>query len=147
MADINVRTVYPDRFYASHDLSAAQPAPVTGWWDAWVMSDPGVMPPVADLVPLTADQWNDRLSGGWGVQGGALVAMTEEQLADAVPLAIRAGFALTAAQNVVWAEYGSLGDAVPGEWISYQKAVKAIVDGTDTTSTILPAAPVETSDV
>ncbi|MBO1359525.1 hypothetical protein J2D73_06900 [Acetobacter sacchari] len=147
MAEIDARTVYPNRSYASCDMSAAQPAPVTGWWAAWGMSDPAVAPPVADLVPLTADQWDGRLTGGWGVQGGALVAMTEEQLADAVPLAVRAGFALTAAQYVVWAEYGSLGDAAPGAWISYQKALKAIVDGTDTTSTILPTAPVETSDV
>ncbi|MBO1361541.1 hypothetical protein J2D73_17280 [Acetobacter sacchari] len=146
MAEIDVRTVYPNRFYASCDLLAAQPAPVTGWWDAWGMSDPAVAPPVADLVPLTADQWNGRLTGGWGVQGGALVAMTEEQLADAVPLAVRAGFALTAAQNVVWAEYGSLGDAVPGAWISYQKALKAIVDGSDTASTTLPASPAGGSD-
>ncbi|WP_264801928.1 hypothetical protein [Acetobacter nitrogenifigens] len=112
MAEIDVRTVYPNRFYASCDLLAAQPAPVTGWWDAWGMSDPGVAPPVADLVPP----------------------------------AIRAGFALTAAQNTVWAEYGSLGDAVPGAWISYQKALKAIVDGSDTASTTLPASPAGASD-
>lgn len=49
--------------------------------------------------------------------------------------------ALARAQQTVWAEFGALGDAVPAVWIAYQRALRAIVDGTDTASTDLPTAP------
>ena len=58
-----------------------------------------------------------------------------------IPLTTQAASALAQAQQTVWAEYGSLGQAVPAAWVTYQTALRAIVNGTDTTSTTLPAAP------
>ena len=62
----------------------------------------------------------------------ALLAPTLRQQATA---------ALSDAQAATWNNYGSLGQSVPASWISYQQALRAIVSGSDTTSTVLPLAP------
>ncbi|MFT8644546.1 tail fiber assembly protein [Gluconacetobacter sp.] len=59
----------------------------------------------------------------------------------AIPLVRLAQQALASARATLWADYGSLGAAVPAEWVTYQRALLAIVSGTDTTSTALPSAP------
>jgi hypothetical protein len=86
--------------YAQFDPSAAQPAPVLGWYDTGAFSYPN-LPPTADLVQLTSAQWTAHFANpnGWAVQGGALVAYTPPvaaptpaQLANT---ALGAGLAIT----------------------------------------------------
>ena len=61
--------------YAYFDATAPAPQPVIGWFDTDSRSYP-VMPPAAELLALTASQWQGRLAdpSGWAVQNGALVA-------------------------------------------------------------------------
>lgn len=58
-----------------------------------------------------------------------------------VSLATQAASALAAARTYVSNNYTMLNEATPAEWVTYLKALMAIEDGTDTTSTALPAAP------
>ena len=66
-----------------------------------------------------------------------------DYVAPVLPLATQAAMALSQAQQTVMAEYILMGTAVPTEWSTYQAALKAIIAGTDTTSTALPAQPTD----
>ena len=134
---MTIQDQYPAQYYAQYDHSAAQPAPVTGWFDVWNMSDPSSVLDAADLVALTEEQWLARTPTGLGVQDGKVVSYA----APAPTLAQQAKAALVQAQAATWAKFGSLGQTVTDAWITYQKALAAIADGSDTTSTTLPSAP------
>lgn len=138
--------LYPARYYAAYNTAAAQPTSVTGWYDTWMMISVANVPAATNLVPVSAADWADttgfRVPAGRGVQAGKIVDyVPPAPPAPPVPLATQAARALQAAATVTWADYGSLGLAVPQEWVAYQQALRAISTGTDTTSTALPAQP------
>ena len=56
-------------------------------------------------------------------------------------LQIQATNALSAARTYVSNNYTMLNEATPDEWVTYLKALMAITNGTDTTSTALPTQP------
>lgn len=56
-------------------------------------------------------------------------------------LTVQAASALSVARDYVNNNYIFLAETPPAEWVAYQKALIAIVNGTDTTSTVLPAQP------
>ncbi|MCI1437044.1 MAG: hypothetical protein LKI03_06265 [Acetobacter indonesiensis] len=56
-------------------------------------------------------------------------------------LAQQASAALSTARTYVGNTYTMLNEATPTEWVAYLKALMAIANGTDTTSTTLPSAP------
>lgn len=62
---------------AYYDHTAAQPAPVKGWYDTGALDYPN-LPNAADLLTLTPAQWQARLANpsGWAVQNGELIAYT-----------------------------------------------------------------------
>jgi hypothetical protein len=50
------------------------PSPVTGWWNTDRNNyDP---PPPEPTIELTEEEWEGRLTGGWAVSDGKLVAYT-----------------------------------------------------------------------
>ncbi|GAB6854157.1 hypothetical protein [Asaia astilbis] len=49
--------------------------------------------------------------------------------------------ALISARDYVYNNYGILNEPTPDAWVSYLKALMAIANGSDTTSTTLPQAP------
>jgi hypothetical protein len=70
-------------FYAQYDPTVTPVSPVIGWYDVQDESNPnglvyGVMPPTAQLLAVTQDQWEARLTNpsAWAVEAGALVAAT-----------------------------------------------------------------------
>ncbi|MBA5725491.1 DUF4376 domain-containing protein [Bombella favorum] len=70
---------YPDRYYAQYDPKGAQPAPVIAWWDMWGRSSLDGLPSLSDLLPMTADQWNQHISqpqASQAVQNGKIVPYT-----------------------------------------------------------------------
>lgn len=138
----NGALLYPDRYYAAYDTTAVQPTIVTGWYDTWGMTSVANVPPVSRLIAVSAADWDNsdfRVPIGRGVQSGAIIAYTPP--APPVPLKTQARNALVTAASTTWANFGSMGLAVPQAWVDYQTALKAIVTGTDTTSTELPAEP------
>lgn len=139
----NGALLYPARYYAAYDTAVAQPTIVTGWCDTWGMSSVTSVPAASALIAVSRQDWADtkkfRLSVGRGVQAGKIIDYTPP--APPVPLDEQATSALKAAASATWANYGAMGVAVPQAWIAYQKALKGIADGTDTTSTTLPAEP------
>lgn len=58
-----------------------------------------------------------------------------------IALATQAAAALVDARTYVLNNYYLLAETPPASWVAYQKALIAISNGTDTTSTELPKAP------
>ena len=58
-----------------------------------------------------------------------------------IALATQAATALVAARTYVLNNYYLLAETPPDSWVTYQKALRAIASGTDTTSTALPTEP------
>ena len=135
--------VYAARYYASYDTTAAQPTPVTGWYDTWGMSNVSNVPEAANMIPISESDWNNidtfRLPIGRGVLNGKIIDYTPPPVS--VPLKTQAKSALAIARQTVWDEYGSINEKTPDNWVTYLKALMAIANGTDTTSTELPTAP------
>ena len=78
---------------------------------------------------------------GWSYGAGAFTAPAITT--PALTLAQQAATALTAARTTVYNTYGILNEATPDAWVTYLKALMAIADGTDTTSTALPTQPTD----
>ncbi|WP_308721010.1 hypothetical protein [Komagataeibacter xylinus] len=138
MAD--VKTAYPARYYASYDATAAQPTPVTGWYDVWGMSSISNVPEASAMIALTEAQWDARLPTGQGVQAGAIVSYTPP--AVAVPLKTQAA----SAQAWIMQQASlaaAMGEVFTTDMKTYVTKITAIANGTDTTSTALPAQPTD----
>jgi hypothetical protein len=86
--------------YAQYNPAIAAPSPVTGWYDTDLLSYPN-LPPLSDLLQVTAAQWTARMANpsGWAVSNGALVAFTPPApvltLAQQATLALAAGITIT----------------------------------------------------
>jgi hypothetical protein len=131
--------LYPARYYAGYDTTAAQPTHVTGWFDSWDMTSLAAVPAATAMVALSPAQWADpalRMASGKGVQGGAIVDCIQT---DTLP--VQAQAALNAARAYVQNTYLILNEATPDAWVAYIKALMAIANGTDTAATALPVQP------
>ncbi|ATJ89438.1 MULTISPECIES: hypothetical protein [Acetobacter] len=130
--------LYPARYYAEYDASAVQPTRVISWTDMWEWSDLGSAPDISNLLAVSPTDWADQSfrRNGKGVQDGQIIDYTPP-----VPVALQAQMVLSGVPGQTWAKFGSKGKAVPQAWVDYQDALEAIADGTDTTSTTLPAEP------
>jgi hypothetical protein len=145
--------------YAYFDATAPAPAPVIGWYDTVAFTYPN-LPSTANLLALTAPQWAARLTGQWAISGGTLVAYTPPAVPvslslakqAAVPvslsLAKQAAVMLTVTDTTMHrvSEAVVLGlntwtgsDVVA--WMNYRRVLRAIANGTNTTSTTLPTKP------
>jgi hypothetical protein len=89
------------------------------------------------MIALTSDEWAARKLVNQIVVDGAVSTYTP----PALTLAAQATAALSTARTTVYNNYGILNEATPDAWVTYLKALMAIADGTDTTSTALPSAP------
>lgn len=66
----------------------------------------------------------------------------DERYHAPVKLSDKAKSCLSKARDHVYHNYGILNEPTPDEWVSYLRALMAIVNGTDTASTELPQEPV-----
>lgn len=62
--------------YAHFDHTAPTPQPVLGWYDTDALDYPN-LPPPADMLPMSEDQWKSRLKGDWAVSGKTIVPYTQ----------------------------------------------------------------------
>ncbi|MCP1197101.1 hypothetical protein NKW84_14700 [Acetobacter senegalensis] len=135
----NGKLVHPARYYASFDLSAAQPTPVLGWYDTWAMSNVASVPAATDMISVSARDWADitafRKPNGRGVQDGKIIDYTPP-----VPLS---ALAQTEQGWIQQQESRAFvrGQKFTAEMLAYADAIEAIADGTDTTSTKLRDRP------
>lgn len=135
----NGALLYPDRYYVLYDVKAQQPTIVLGWRDTWGDGGFTGLPAASDMLPVEKVDWLNplfRTPTGKGVEGQKVI-----DYVPPVPLSTQAEIALAGVSSKTWATFGSLGLSVSQAWVDYQKALKAIVDGTDTTSQTLPTAP------
>jgi len=132
MAD--AKTDYPARYYVQYDATGY----ITHWFDTWAMGSLDGVPPAASMLAVTEAQWTDpavHVALGVGVKNGAIVAMTYR-----VPLATQAQAELSWV-NQQASLASSMGETFTNAMRAYVKAVQAIANGTDATSTALPARP------
>ncbi|MGS0648895.1 hypothetical protein ACU81Q_14855 [Komagataeibacter melomenusus] len=80
---------------------------------------------------------------------GSVIDLTtvtaSSNFAAPVPLKTQAQNALTAAAATTWQAYGMFGETTPADVVTYLTALRAIANGTDTTSATLPAVPADLS--
>ncbi len=135
---------YPARYYASYDTTAAQPTPVTGWYDTWDMSATTSIPAASAMIAIAAADWSNqttfRISSGRGVENGAIIDYTPAPAA--VPLKTQAETQLTWI-NQQASLAGAMGQTFTADMKAYVAAIQGIANGTDTTSTALPAEPTD----
>ncbi|MCP1240890.1 hypothetical protein NKW44_14605 [Acetobacter lovaniensis] len=111
----------------------------------WIFSSTDGLPAASTLFAMTADQWAAK-GGNTGtksmaVENGQLVDYTPPVVP--IPLATQASTALASARTYIYNNYGILNEVTPDAWVTYIKALMAISDGTDTTSTVLPTQPTD----
>lgn len=128
--------------YAGFDPTAADPKPVQGWYDTDALRYPN-LPALSSLLVLSDDQWGQHFadSNAWAVQGGELVSY----IPVAAPaqalfiLVIQARNALSTSDvTILRCVENSV--PVPDDWKAYRVALRAIVSG-ESTPTTLPAKP------
>ena len=134
---------YPSRYYAYANPDAnINGYPTVGWIDISMFIDkPSWLPIASEMIPYTQEQWDSRLFVNQVIKDGVVV--TETPIVPPVPLPTQADDALKVARTYVTNYYILLGEAPSSDMIAYQKALIAISNGTDTTSTELPAKPAE----
>ena len=93
----------------------------------------GALP--ATAVECTYEQYTK--SAYYTVNNGVITASQP----PALPLKTQAQTMLRTQQTYVMQTYTLYGDDTPPDWLSYLKTLRAIANGTDTTSTILPTPP------
>lgn len=127
---------YPARFYCD----TAKPCAV---YDMWGFSTVQTSPSVADLIPITAAQYADRQANCREQYYDTSAKTLVDYVAPVVvpTLAEQAAAALNTARTAAYNNYGILNEATPDAWVTYLKALMAIANGTDTTSTALPSQP------
>lgn len=138
----DVKTDYPDRYYASYDKTASQPTAVTGWYDTWDMSSVSNVPAASDMIVVTESEWNDisfRVSIGKGVKDGVIVDYTSEVT---VPIKTQAANELTWISSEA-SLASAMGETFTDAMKAYVKAIQAIANGTDTASASLPDRPTD----
>jgi hypothetical protein len=93
---------------------------------------------VVGLINSNDDTWYDAIlvTEGTDVQEGYLY----QNGTFIAPLKTQASNALVASDLVVIRCYSS-SIPVPSEWNTYRNSLRGIVNGTDTTSTVLPTRP------
>ncbi|MCI1909006.1 MAG: hypothetical protein LKI99_04750 [Acetobacter fabarum] len=133
----DVLELYPARYYA--DMSKP-----CGWYDMAMFSSVEGLPAANTLYAMTPAQWaakgGDTGARPMAVVNGVLVDYTPP--AVPVPLKTQAAYALTWIQQQA-SLAAAMGETFTADMKSYVKAIAAIANGTDTTSTALPAQPVD----
>lgn len=138
-----VQQAYPDRYYAQYDPKATQPAPVLGWYNMWEFSDLDGLPPLSQLLPLSETFWAEHIASAQtsrAVQDGKIVTYTPPP----PPLKERAQTAMQTVQQQA-SMASAMGETFGPQMQAYVKQLRAIISGSDTTSTELPQAPDEVS--
>ncbi|OUJ03869.1 hypothetical protein HK15_08875 [Acetobacter orientalis] len=127
---------YPARFYCTKTTPCAV-------YDLWGFGDLDNAPAVADLYAITASEYADRLANPRAQYYDTSTGKLDNYVAPVVPVPLKtqAATLLAQQQTYVMQTYTLYGDVTPPDWLSYLKTLRAIANGTDSTSTTLPTAP------
>ncbi|GBQ08095.1 hypothetical protein AA15669_1650 [Saccharibacter floricola DSM 15669] len=146
MSDTDNRSEMPQTiqhyYYAQTTKQPDGAYMVTGWFDVTDQTDPATYPAPDTLVPITAEeferQFSQRVRTDWQIVDGKIAPYTQKR--PALPLKEQAQNALGAVQKQA-AMVIAMGEEFGPKTRAYVQALRAIADGSDTTSTQLPTAP------
>lgn len=127
---------YPDRFYCTKN------SPCT-FYDMWGFGDLDGLKPISDFYSITAAEYAEQQTNPRTQYYDTNTGMLADYVAPVipVPLSVQAQSLLQTQQTYVMQTYTLYGDVTPPDWLSYLKALRAIANGTDTTSIVLPTEP------
>ena len=134
-ANADVMAAYPDRYYATMDKPCA-------WYDMWAFPSTDGLPAASTLFAMTAEQWAAK----GGSTGTKSMAVINGQLVDYAPPTVPVPLKTQATTAQAWIQQQAnlataMGEVFTADMKAYVKAIAAIANGTDTTSTALPAQP------
>ena len=134
---------YPSRYYVYPDnKTKINGFPTACWLDLGLYDkEPAMLSNIAGLIALTAEQWSVRLFSNQVIKDG--------QVATEIPLVPKVEVPLkdqATSENTGWiqaqiAEAAAMGETFSDPMKIYVRAIRAIANGSDTTSTALPARP------
>ncbi|CEF54653.1 hypothetical protein [Acetobacter ghanensis] len=133
----DLKAAYPARYYASMDKPCA-------WYDMWSCISTDGLPAASTLFAMTADQWAAK----GGNTGTKSMAVENGALVDYTPPVVPVPLKTQAATAQAWIQQqanlaGAMGEVFTADMKAYVKAIAAIANGTDTTSTALPTQPTD----
>ncbi|MFT8419208.1 MAG: hypothetical protein ABF636_10340 [Acetobacter sp.] len=128
---------YPARFYCDKNTPCSV-------FDMWGYSNVTSATAIGDLYAITPAQYADRLLNPRNQYYNAATG----QLADYVPPPVVIPLKTQAASAMVWIQQqanlaSAMGQVFTADMKAYVKAIAAIANGTDTTSTALPERPID----
>lgn len=120
---------------------------VTGWFDITNQSDPASLPALDSLTPITAEefqrQYSQKVRTDWQIVDGKIAPY--QQSRPPIPLKDQASAAMQQVQQQATL-VTAMGDTFGPKMRDYVKSLRAIINGSDTTSTALPTAPDDPTD-
>ncbi|MFT8922721.1 hypothetical protein [Acetobacter sp.] len=128
---------YPARFYCDKNTPCSV-------FDMWGYSNVTSATAIGDLYAVTPAQYAERLLN----PRNQYYDTATGQLADYVPPPVVIPLKTQAASAMVWIQQqanlaSAMGQLFTADMKAYVKAIAAIAGGTDTTSTALPARPID----
>lgn len=128
---------YPARFYCDKNTPCSV-------FDMWGYLSAPTSPAIGDLYAITPAQYADRLLNPRNQYYNAATG----QLADYVPPPVVIPLKTQATSAMVWIQQqanlaSAMGQVFTVDMKAYAKAIAAIANGTDTTSTALPTQPAD----
>lgn len=133
----DLKAAYPARYYADMGKPCA-------WYDMWGCTSMDGLPAASTLFAMTADQWAAK----GGNAGTRSMAVVNGQLVDYAPPVVPVPLKTQANTAQAWIQQqanlaAAMGEVFTADMKAYVKGVAAIANGTDTTSTALPAQPAD----
>ena len=132
-----IKARYPNRYYCTLDTPCA-------WYNMWVYGSLDGLPDPSTLYAMTPDEWTAK----GGDTGTRIMAVIDGKLQDYTPPAPVIPLKTQAVTAQAWVQQqaslaAAMGEVFTADMKAYVKAINAIADGTDTTSTVLPDQPTD----